>query len=92
MLLVAEWSYQSWGERVLPFAVKEPFYSRAWVDLHSGEYFGSVVSYLQRLLNQEGERISNDEKARVRARFAAATHLEKQFFDVCYENPPKQEL
>ena len=29
-------SYQSWGERVLPVAVQEPFTCREWVDLHSG--------------------------------------------------------
>ena len=29
-------SYQSWGERVLPVAVMEPFTCREWVDLHSG--------------------------------------------------------
>ena len=42
VLVVAEWTYQSWGERVLPAAVAEPFMCREWVDLHSGEYFGSV--------------------------------------------------
>ena len=37
------------GERVLPVAVTEPFYCREWVDLHCGEYFGSVVEYLRSL-------------------------------------------
>ena len=31
-------SYQSWGERVLPVAVQEPFTCREWVDLHSGAH------------------------------------------------------
>lgn len=46
VLVVAEWSYQSWGERVLPKAVEGPFYFREWVDLHSGEYFGCKWPHL----------------------------------------------
>ena len=89
VLVVAEWSYASWGERVLPAAVAEPFYFREWVDLHSGPYFGSVVEYLRTLLDREAKLIGDEEKARVRARFAAATQLEKDFFDTCYERPPQ---
>ena len=49
VLVVAEWSYMSWGERVRAAAVPEPFWCREWVDLHSGDYFGSVVAYLRGL-------------------------------------------
>lgn len=89
VLVVAEWSYMSWGERVLPKAVAGPFYFREWVELHSGEYFGSVVGYLRGLLDQEGERLHDVEKLRVHARFKTAVDLEKAFFDTCYDNPPK---
>jgi thiaminase/transcriptional activator TenA len=92
VLVVAEWSYQSWGERVLPVSVAEPFYFREWVDLHSGEYFGSVVEYLRSLLDAEGLRMTAEEAARVRARFKAAVDLEKTFFDTCYNEPAKEEL
>lgn len=88
VLVVAEWSYATWGERVLPVAVSGPFYYREWVDLHSGEYFTSVVEYLRTLLDREAGLIDADERKRVTARFAAASKFEKQFFDTCYDNPP----
>ena len=91
VLVVAEWSYQSWGERVLPVSVPEPFYFREWVDHHSGDYFGSVVEYLRSLLDAEGLMMTAEEAARVRARFKAAVELEKAFFDTCYA-PTKEEL
>ena len=84
VLVVAEWSYQTWGERVLPVAVSGPFYYREWVDLHSGEYFGSVVEYLRSLLDREASLLDDDGLQRVRARFAAAAQLEKDFFDHCF--------
>lgn len=84
VLVVAEWSYQSWGERVLPAAVAEPFYFREWVDLHSGAYFGSVVEYLRALLDREASLIDDAGRSAVRARFAEAAELEKAFFDHCY--------
>lgn len=84
VLVVAEWSYQSWGERVLPFAVAEPFYFREWVDLHSGPYFGSVVAYLRRLLDAEAAYMTEAELAAVHRRFQRATELEFEFFEHCY--------
>ena len=84
VLVVAEWSYQSWGERVLPTAVPEPFYYREWVDLHSGEYFGSVVSYLRSLLDAEAVHLSEAELAAVKSRFSNATDIEYAFFEHCY--------
>mmetsp|Transcript_16535 Transcript_16535/g.42436 ORF Transcript_16535/g.42436 Transcript_16535/m.42436 type:complete len:250 (-) Transcript_16535:376-1125(-) len=85
VLVVAEWSYQSWGERVLPRAVSQPFYFREWVDLHSGPYFGSVVAYLRGLLDAEVVYLSPDELDAVRGRFANATRLEFEFFEHCYQ-------
>ena len=84
VLVVCEWTYQGWGERVRPVAVGEPFYCREWVDLHSGDYFGSVVEYLRGLLDREAATLSEAEAASVRARFRAAVQLEKDFFDSCY--------
>mmetsp|Transcript_52620 Transcript_52620/g.87374 ORF Transcript_52620/g.87374 Transcript_52620/m.87374 type:complete len:263 (-) Transcript_52620:135-923(-) len=84
MLVAAEWSYQTWGERVLPTAVAEPFWCREWVDLHSGEYFGSVVSYLRDLLDRIAPALSKSEHMVARATFACAVALEKAFFDQAY--------
>ena len=86
VLVVAEWSYQCWGERVLPVtAASAPFTCREWVDLHSGPGFGSVVAYLRGLLDREATSLSPEQAAAVRARFMAAVRLEKQFFDAAYD-------
>eukprot|EP00310_Coccolithus_braarudii_P024919 CAMPEP_0183355958 /NCGR_PEP_ID=MMETSP0164_2-20130417/42504_1 /TAXON_ID=221442 /ORGANISM="Coccolithus pelagicus ssp braarudi, Strain PLY182g" /LENGTH=220 /DNA_ID=CAMNT_0025529225 /DNA_START=47 /DNA_END=709 /DNA_ORIENTATION=- len=82
VLVAAEWSYQCWGERVLAVAVAEPFWCREWVDLHSGDYFGSVVSYLRNLLDKLP--LSAAQIAAVRARFLSAIELEVAFFDAAY--------
>ena len=86
VLVAAEWSYQSWGERVLPAAVQEPFTSREWVDLHSGEYFGSVVEYLRGLLDEAAATMTPAERAAVEVRFLAAVDIELAFFDAAYED------
>ena len=81
VLVVAEWSYQSWGERVLPVAVAEPFTCREWVDLHSGEYFGSVVEYLRGLLDKAGATLGEAERAAVEKAFLRAVDIEFDFFE-----------
>ncbi|KAL1510514.1 hypothetical protein AB1Y20_006818 [Prymnesium parvum] len=84
VLVVCEWTYQSWGERV-QVETGVPFYCQEWVDLHRGPYFGSVVDYLRGLLDREAAGLNTDEKAKVRARFMATLAVEKEFFDSCYE-------
>lgn len=84
VLVVAEWSYQSWGERVLPVAVNEPFTCREWVDLHSGEYFGSVVEYLRGLLDATEATLSEAERAAVERAFLKAVDIEFAFFENAY--------
>jgi thiaminase/transcriptional activator TenA len=90
VLVVAEWSYQTWGERVLHTLSDDmPFYCREWVLLHSGEYFGSVVDYLKKLLDDEAIRLmaSSDDDALGRAAFAfeQTLRLELDFFEQAYE-------
>lgn len=86
VLVVCEWSYQSWGERVLPSSSAEPWWCREWVDLHSGEYFGSVVGYLRDLLDREAAKMSDDQLVGARARFMQAVEIEKAFFDMAYKH------
>jgi len=88
VMVVAEWSYQSWGERVLPGSVEEPFYCREWIDLHSGEFFGKFVGYLRDLLDKIAPSLSEAERAAARAAFACAVSLEKAFFDQAYSAEP----
>ena len=44
VLVVCEWSYLSWGERVVPITKRSDgatFLTYEWVDLHSGDHFAS---------------------------------------------------
>ena len=81
VIVVCEWSYLSWGEIVLDTHVRKNFYCFEWVDLHSGEYFTSVVEYLRSLLDKEGESLSDEEKQATKTRFLEAVQLEEDFFD-----------
>jgi len=83
VLVVAEWSYLSWGERVVhrcPPA--QPFWCKEWIDLHSGPGFQDVVAYLRRLLDIEGPQLSLKQRAACRDVFVQAVALEKDFFDM----------
>ena len=55
------------------------------VTLHSGDYFGSVVEYLRRLLDEAAATLTPAERAAVEARFLAAVDIELAFFDAAYE-------
>mmetsp|Transcript_8257 Transcript_8257/g.19918 ORF Transcript_8257/g.19918 Transcript_8257/m.19918 type:complete len:211 (-) Transcript_8257:91-723(-) len=80
VIVVCEWSYLSWGELVLDSHVRKDFYCFEWVDLHSGDYFSSVVEYLRSLLDKEVDTMSDAEKEACQARFLEAVQLEEDFF------------
>mmetsp|Transcript_27617 Transcript_27617/g.55398 ORF Transcript_27617/g.55398 Transcript_27617/m.55398 type:complete len:219 (-) Transcript_27617:161-817(-) len=84
VLVVAEWSYQSWGEKVLPITNRDDFLTYEWVDLHSGDYFRDVVSYLRGLLDKEGTLIDDEGKEKCKAAFLRAIQLEEDFFEMAY--------
>lgn len=83
VLVVAEWSYASWGERVLPTADRHPdlaFDYREWIDLHSGPYFAEVVNYLRSLLDKVGPGLTDAGIAETRAAFLEAVTNENAFW------------
>ncbi len=82
--MVAEWSYLSWGERVLPITNREKSITYEWVDLHSGEYFKSVVAYLRGLLDKEGTLMDDDGRRKCKKAFTSAVTLELEFFEMAY--------
>jgi thiaminase (transcriptional activator TenA) len=86
VLVVCEWSYLGWGERVADTAVRNDFCCYEWIDLHSGPTFRSVVAYLRGLLDEEGTRLDEAEKERVKQRFLRAVQLEEDFFNNAYKN------
>ncbi|KAL7497832.1 hypothetical protein ACHAWT_007714 [Skeletonema menzelii] len=84
VLVVAEWSYLSWGEKVLPITNRDDFLTYEWVDLHSGDYFNGVVAYLRGLLDKEGTLIDDAGKEKCKAAFLRAIQLEEDFFEMAY--------
>jgi len=84
VLVVCEWSYQSWGERVLATSAAEPWWCQEWVALHSGDYFGSVVSYLRELLDREAAKMNDAELAGAKARFMQTVEVENAFFEMAF--------
>ena len=85
VLVVAEWSYLSWGEKVLSFTNRDvDFATWEWVDLHSGVYFSDVVAYLRRLLDKEGSLIDEEGRNKCKNAFLEAVKLEEDFFEMAY--------
>ena len=84
VIVVCEWSYLSWGQRVEKETVRNDFVNYEWVDLHTGRDFEAVVQYLRGLLDREGDLISGEEKSLCQQRFLQAVQLEEDFFDFAY--------
>jgi thiaminase (transcriptional activator TenA) len=87
VLVVCEWSYHCWGERVAANSttVRDDFCCYEWIDLHSGPAFQSVVTYLRGLLDAEGQRLDDADKEKVKQRFLRAVQLEEDFFENAYK-------
>ena len=86
VLCVCEWTYLSWGQRVHVTTKRVDFCCYEWVDLHSGHYFESVVAYLRRLLDQEGEQLDDAGRQACRRRFSETLQLEEDFFEYAYQS------
>lgn len=84
VLVVCEWSYLSWGSRVLANTNREDFVTYEWVDLHSGAAFEGVVEYLRGLLDKEGDLLDEKGRKACESRFVEAVRLEEEFFDNAY--------
>ena len=85
VLVVCEWTYLSWGQRVRDQTVRENFVTYEWVDLHTGVSFEGVVLYLRGLLDQEAKtRMDEAEKEACRQSFLEAVRLEEAFFEFAY--------
>lgn len=87
VLAVAEGTYLGWADRVNNAIPNRPddFWYAEWLDLHIGDYFESVVGYLNTQLDQTGPELSKDERAECLSYFKRATTLERQFFDTAWD-------
>ncbi|MFH1803313.1 MAG: TenA family protein [Pseudomonadota bacterium] len=89
VLAVAEGTYLGWADRVNKAIATRPadFWYAEWIDLHVGDYFESVVAYLNTQLDQFGPTLNADARAACLACFRNAVLLEKQFFDTAWQGP-----
>jgi thiaminase (transcriptional activator TenA) len=84
VIVVCEWSYQSWGQIVFDQTVRDDFVCYEWVDLHSGESFDAVVQYLRTLLDKEAAYLNEEDKNKCKECFLNAVQLEEDFFNYAY--------
>jgi thiaminase/transcriptional activator TenA len=88
VLVAAEWSYETWGERAaLARAPELAFWHGEWIDLHAGPYFNSVVRYLRGLLDKAGLALGEAERLEARRFFLDAVDCEEVFFETAYDAP-----
>ena len=85
VIVVCEWSYQSWGQIVNEDMVRDDFVCYEWVDLHCGASFDAVVQHLRALLDNESAYLSDEDKEKCANRFMSAVQLEEDFFNYAYE-------
>eukprot|EP00613_Pedinella_sp_CCMP2098_P074868 CAMPEP_0171933282 /NCGR_PEP_ID=MMETSP0993-20121228/31107_1 /TAXON_ID=483369 /ORGANISM="non described non described, Strain CCMP2098" /LENGTH=527 /DNA_ID=CAMNT_0012573747 /DNA_START=95 /DNA_END=1678 /DNA_ORIENTATION=+ len=84
VLVVAEWSYLEWGERVA-LTPDLPFWCREWVELHRGAAFAGVVAHLRAMLDEHASSQSaSSDLIRVRSVFLEAAALELDFWDMAW--------
>ena len=84
VLAVAEGTYLGWADRVakaVPHYPELDFWFSEWIDLHTGDYFASVVAYLNAQLDHVGPTLDDAARAECQRYFATATRLEVDFFD-----------
>ncbi|WP_108259822.1 TenA family protein [Mangrovicoccus ximenensis] len=84
VLLVAEWSYLSWGERYVGYDPALPFWFAEWIDLHSGPGFEGVVAWLKGQLDAAWPGLGAAEQEAAAAMFREAVALERAFFDAAF--------
>lgn len=86
VLNVAEWSYLTWATPFNPPKNDLPFWFAEWITLHAGEGFEGVVTYLREQLDSAWEAADSDEQEAAKALFTEAVSLERQFFDLAYQD------
>ena len=79
VLVVAEWSYLTWGEASEPVAGLSWLHLE-WIDLHRGDYFASVIAYLRGQLDKL--ELTKRQRREARAAFLEAVACEKAFWEM----------
>ena len=79
VLVVAEWSYLTWGGAAEPVAGLSWLHLE-WIDLHRGDYFASVIAYLRGQLDKL--ELTSAQRGEARAAFLEAVACEKAFWEM----------
>lgn len=83
VLVVAEWLYLSWAER-LQAELPPKFIHAEWITLHNNEGFTDFVNWLRTELDRTGPTQDAAGQQRSADLFARAVKLEREFFDHVY--------
>ena len=83
VLVVTEWIYLSWAQRIAAAPDIEPFY-REWIGLHDNPEFVRFVGWLMQRLDETARDLPADAFQRVVERFHKAVTLERRFHDACW--------
>jgi len=93
VLVAAEWTYLTWGTRVLPSALAAqdnedhvPFWCMEWIELHSGIEFEQVVEYLRGLLDSHASTLVKEDQEKIAETFFYAVELEVKFWDEAFHS------
>jgi thiaminase (transcriptional activator TenA) len=80
-VLPCYWIYQEVGKELLQSGSPDPLYSR-WIETYGGEEFAEVVQAVLDLTDRIGPELSEAERGRVAAHFAATSRYEWMFWDM----------
>lgn len=80
-VLPCYWIYREVGRSLHERGSPDPLYQR-WIDTYGGEEFDAVVAAVLAVADRIGERIADDERARVRERFVTTSRYEWMFWDM----------
>jgi thiaminase/transcriptional activator TenA len=82
-VLPCYWIYWEVGKELEAKGSPDPRYTR-WIETYVSEQFTAVVAEVLGLMDRLNAKIANDERLRVRERFATAATYEWMFWDMAY--------
>ncbi|MDQ0268231.1 thiaminase II [Cytobacillus purgationiresistens] len=83
-LLPCYWIYYDIGQNFQGAEPDEPIYQE-WIDAYGGEWFGDLVKEQIERLDALAEKMSEDERARMKKHFIISCQYELQFWEMAYK-------
>ncbi len=82
-MFAAEWMYWTWCQEAAQKTVRDPLLAE-WIDLHANAAFAKQAMWLKLELDTAGERMRDEERARLSGIFEHAMRLEIDFHHAPY--------